>query len=802
MLKTFLKAAWRNLRREKVHSFINITGLAMGMAVVGLIGLWIWDECTCDRYNPDYDHIARLMQNETVNGVVSTTPSIPYPLLNVLRTTYGSAFKRVGAAWWVREHVLSYGNRKITQNGNFMEPEAADMVALHLVRESPVLRGHEGAALRDPAAILLSAGTAQALFGNDDPIGRVLHIDNKMTVAVKGIYADLPANSAFKDLQFIAPFSLFVAANDWIKDLRTDWGYDLIQVYIEMADHVDVNILSERLRNSTLIHMRGDPLAAAYRPQVFVQPMSRWHLYAFKNGVSAGGPIEYVWLFGTIGVLVLLLACINFMNLSTARSERRAKEVGIRKAIGSLRVQIVLQFYSESMLTAFLAFALSLLLVIIALPWFNVLAGKNISIQWASPGLWVAGLGFSCLTGLLAGSYPALYLSSFRPIAVLKVSRRAGIWASTPRRVLVALQFCVSILLVMGTLVVFRQIRFTHSRPVGYEREGLVSLNIDVPEFGQRARTLRQELLQTGVVVETGVSSSPANRIWESFAGFDWPGKDPSTQAEFATISVSQEYGATIGWKIAAGRDFSRAYATDSAGLIVNEAAVAFMGLHTPIGTMVRWDEGRYRIIGVVKDMIVEAPYERARPTVYLLNYDFNHYWYFIRLRPGLPIVSALASIRTAFLHVLPDADFDFHFVDEQYDQLFAGERRLGTLAAAFAFFALFISALGIFGMAAFMAEQRRKEIAVRRVLGATVLGIWQLLSREFLLLVGLSAAVAGPIGWLAMQRWLAGYTLHTNITWWIFAASDGSALVITMLTAGWTTATAALANPADGLRT
>jgi putative ABC transport system permease protein len=795
MLKNYLIVAFRNLRRDKVHSFINITGLSIGMAVVALIGLWIYDECTYDRYNPHYDHIARLMQFETANGETGSTMSLPYPLLNELRTTYGGAFKRVVASWWTRDHVLRFGDKKLTQKGTFMEPGAPDLLALHLLSGEPK-------ALQDPASILLSASTAKALFGDRDAIGQTLHIDGKLTVAVKGVYADIPANSAFKGIQFISPLDLLMRSDASMKEVQTNWGWDLLQVYVELNDNVDVAALSARLKHSTLIHMSDNPLAAGYKPEVFLQPMSRWHLFSeFKGNVNTGGDIQYVWLFGTIGFFVLLLACINFMNLSTARSERRAREVGIRKAIGSLRGQLIFQFYSESMVVAFVAFALALGLAALALPWFNGLAGKHLVIDWFSPGVWLTGLGFSLVTGLLAGSYPALYLSSFRPVAVLKGGFRAGRWAAVPRRALVVLQFSISMLLIISTAVVFRQIQFAQSRSTGYDRERLLTLPITVSEFSGRADVLRQELLQTGVVSEAAMASSPMTQVWESFTGFSWPGKNPAFQDDLATISVSYEYGSTVGWQIQQGRDFSRQFATDSNAMVINEASVAYMGLKHPLGTSVKWDDKSYTIIGVVKNMIQESPYGRTRQTVYLLDHDFNHHWWLMKTKAGVAMADALPVIKKAFSRVLPAAALDFRFVDEDYAIKFATEQRVGTLAAFFAGFALFISALGIFGMASFVAEQRTKEIGVRRVLGASVLSIWRLLTREFVVLVGLSLAIAGPLAWFGMHRWLQAYAYHTGIAWWIFVVTGAGALLLTLLTVSWTAIRAALANPVQSLR-
>lgn len=805
MFKGYIIVALRNLVRDRTHSFIHITGLAIGMAIAMLIGLWVRDELSFDRENPHYERVARVMQNQTTNGIVSANQSMPLPLANELRTTYGGNFVRVVGGWWTQEHVLAFGDKKLRQKGRFMEPGAEEVMGLRMVRGGG---GSEGL-LDDPHSILLSESVAKAVFGDDDPVGKTMTIDVNMIVRVRGVYADVPHHSYFKDVRFVAPFELFEAANPWLKGLSTDWGYDIFEIFVILRDGVDVDRISASLRNSTLDKMKDNPLAAAYHPQVFLHPMPRWHLYSgFGNGVTAGGNthtskgnIEFVWLFGTIGFFVLLLACINFMNLATARSERRAREVGIRKAIGSMRGQLILQFYCESLVMTLAASLLATGGVVLALPFFNSLADKQIVIG-GTPLVWTLGLGFAFFTALLAGSYPALYLSSFRPVAVLKGAFKAGRWAGAPRRVLVVLQFTVSVLLIIGTLVVYRQIQFAKDRPVGYESGGLLSIAIQTPGFAGRAETVRQELLRTGGVEETAISSSSTSVIWEIWSGYSWRGKNPALQGDFASIGVSPGFGKTLGWKFVAGRDFSRALATDSSAAVINEAAVAFTGLKNPIGEQIRRADGRvFTVIGVVHDVVVNSPYEPVQQTIYTYWHDYNRVYFFIRTKPGVALGAALPVIRGAFQQAVPTEPFDYQFPDEEYAKKFATETRIGTIAAIFAGFALFICALGIFGMASFTAEQRRKEIGVRRVLGASVAHIWGLLSREFLVLAGLSFAIGGPLGYFFMHRWLEGYAFHAGIPWWVFAATGFGVVLVTLATVSWQGVRAALMNPVSSLR-
>jgi hypothetical protein len=801
MLRNYLRVALRNLVRDRMHSFIHITGLAIGMAIALLIGLWIRDELGFDRENPHYERVARVMQDQTTNGVHSANVSMPLALANELRTTYGANFNRVVAGWWSQEYVLAYGDKRLRQKGRFMEPGAAEVMGLTF------LKGDGG--LDDPHSILLSASAAKAVFGDEDPVGKTMTIDVNMVVRVRGVYADVPYHSYFRDVLFVAPFELFASANPWVKEVQNNWGYDFVELFVLLRDGVDEPRLSASLRNSTLDKLKDNPLGAAYHPQVFLHPMSRWHLYSgFGNGITAGGNthstgnIQFVWLFGTIGFFVLLLACINFMNLATARSERRAREVGIRKAVGGLRGQLIAQFYCESVVVALAAFVVAAGLVVLALPFFNGIADKRISIGLGNPLIGIVGLGFALFTGLLAGSYPALYLSSFRPVAVLKGAFKAGPWAGVPRRVLVVLQFTVSVLLIIGTVVVYRQIQFAKDRVVGYDPGGLLSMAIHTPGFTEHAGTVRQELLRTGVVEETAIASSSTSVVWDIWSGYSWKGKDPAVQGDLASIGMSPEYGRTLGWKVVAGRDFSRDMVTDSSAAVINEAAVKFMGFSNPIGERIKRADGRvFTVIGVVHDMVVNSPYERVQQTIYTYWHDYDRVYLFIRMRPGAAMGPALASIRTAFQRAVPTEPFDYQFPDEEYAKKFAAETRIGTIAAFFAVFALFISAMGIFGMASFMAEQRKKEIGVRRVLGSSVTQIWVLLSREFIVLTGLSFLIGGPAGHYFMQRWLEGYVFHAGIPWWVFAATGLGLLAVTMVTVSYQSIRAALRNPVLALR-
>jgi ABC-type antimicrobial peptide transport system permease subunit len=797
MFRNYIRLALRHLRRDKTHSFINITGLAVGMAVVFLIAAWIDNECSYDKYNPNYNRIARVEVTYSPNSGTYLSTATPLPLADQLRNRYGSAFARVSRSWWIQERVLAFGDKRLKQKGNFMEPDGPHILALTMLAGS-------ADDFSDASSVLLSASTAKALFGNTDPIGKTLTIDIKMTASVRGIYKDLPDNSQFNELHFIGSWELFRTTHGFVQNSMNNWGWDIEELYVQLAPNVNAAQLSLQLRNSINDHLPKGSDAAGYHPQVAIDPMPRWHLYSgLDTGANAQGLIQFVWLFASIGTLVLMLACINFTNLSTARSERRAKEVGIRKTIGSGRGRLIAQFFGESLLMSVLALILSVLLFILGKPFFETLAGKSIGIQWDNPWLWLAATGLCILTAFLAGSYPAMYLSSFRPVSVLKNTFQGGRQAAIFRRTLVVLQFTISVFLVIGTIVVFRQISFAKDRPVGYDREGLLSFLLKNPADFQKLPTLRNELLHTGAVVEATTSSVAATEYGEFYAGYTWPRKDPSVVGEFATVDVSAAYGKTIGWTLTKGRDFSSDFGADSFAVIVNEAAVQFMGLRDPIGVQItHWNGRRYTIIGVVKNVLAGSPYEPPYRTIYVPAEGTPDYlWLFVRMKPGRSVTGALSRIRTAFQSVLPNTLFDYQFVDEEYGKKFAAEDRIGVLAATFSLFALFISGLGIFGMASFMAERRTKEIGIRKVLGATILQIWQLLSKEFVILVGLSFLIAMPAAFYVMHHWLQRYPYHSGIPWWIFATTAIAVLSITMLTVSAQSIKAALTNPVNSLR-
>jgi ABC-type antimicrobial peptide transport system permease subunit len=791
MLRNYLKVAWRNLQKNSAYSFINIGGLAVGLAVAMLIGLWIYDEVSFNKYHSAYDRIAQVMQHGTFNGQVDSQVANPGVMGPEIRAKYGSNFKYVVQASWPGSYVVSVGNNHVAKEGIYFEPDGPAMLGLRM-------RQGTYAGLKDPYSIMLSESVANSLFGDKNPVGKTLKVGRKYEVKVTGVYEDLPYNTSFRKLKVIMPWALWLIDNPWAKTMKNPWGSNFSQTFVQVADHVAMEDASRRIKNVKLDNVNKEE--ARYKWSAFLHPMSKWELYnEFKNGVNIGGQIKYVWLFGIIGVFVLILACINFMNLATARSEKRAKEVGIRKAVGSVRSQLVNQFFAESYLVVVLAFLISVLLVLLMLPPFNEIADKKIEFLWENSLFWVISLSFIGLTGLLAGSYPAFYLSSFQPLSVLKGTFRLGKWAALPRQALVVVQFSVSIALIIGTIIVYQQIQHAKNRPIGYNRNGLVNMGVE-KEINDHFEAFRAELKAAGAIDEMAASSSPLTGVWNTNGGFDWEGKDPNQAVDFPNSDVTYEWGKTVGWKVKEGRDFSRAFATDSSTFIINEAMRQFLPFKNPVGKILKWEDKPYTIIGVVSDIMAESPFYPVRPSLYhLAKGDQGNMT--IRLNGAKSPRQSMALIEQIWRKYVPNVPFHYEFVDQQYGSKFKAEERIGTLSAYFAVLAIFISCLGIFGMASFVAEQRTKEIGIRKVLGASVISLWQLLTKDFALLVLLSCVIASPIAYYYLADWLASYDYRVAISWWVFVVAAIGALAITLLTVSYQSIKAALINPVKSLR-
>ena len=792
MIKSYFKIAWRNLGKSKMHSFINIIGLSIGMTIAILIGLWIHDEVSFNKNFKNYDRIAQVVQNVTNNGEVQTWTSVPWPLANELRSNYGSDFKHVAMGYYIGDHLLSLEDKKLKKVGGYFEKEAPELFSLEIVRGNNKFD--------DPSSLLLSESAAKAYFGVADPINKLLKIDNQFNVKVTGVYKDLPHNSTFADLSFMSTWDLIYNNTEWIRTMEDPWRPNAFTLFVQINDNTDFATVSAKIKDAKL--KKVNEQLAKKKPALFLQPMSNWHLRSeFKNGVNTGGAIQYVWMFGIIGVFVLLLACINFMNLSTARSEKRAKEVGIRKTVGSLRGQLIIQFFSESFLTVIVSFALSLLFVQLLLPFFNSVADKNMSILWGNYFFWMISAAFIIFTALTAGSYPAFYLSSFRPVKVLKGTFKAGRFAALPRKVLVVVQFTVSVILITGTIIVYKQIQFAKNRPVGYTREGLITIPFMTEEMHKHFNAMKDELVQSGAVLSIAESGSPTTGTWSSTSGLDWRGKDPNLSVDFSNVSASYDYGKTIGWEIKEGRDFSKDFSTDTSAVILNEAAANYMGFKKPVGEIVTWWGDKLTVVGVIHNMVMNNPYEEPRPTIFNLSNDQQNVL-ILKINPSVSVSNTIAKIEPVFKKFEQSQPFEYQFTDEEYAKKFQSEERVGKLASFFALLAIVISCLGLFGLSSFVAAQRTKEIGVRKVLGASVLGVWNLLSKDFITLVFISFLIAAPVAWYLMNNWLQGYNYRITISWEIFLLSGLIAMVIALITVSYQAIKAAIANPVKSLRT
>tara|TARA_R110002167_G_scaffold103346_41_gene267476 strand:+ start:1628 stop:4027 length:2400 start_codon:yes stop_codon:yes gene_type:complete len=798
MFKNYIKIAWRNLLKNKGYSAINIGGLALGMAVALIIGLWIQDELSNNSYFSKKEKIAQVYQSQTFNGNTGTGPAIPRPLEKALRDGYADNFKHLVMSTWNNSRYLKYQEKSLSKTGYFMQAEAPEMLDLK------ILKGEKDG-LRELNSVMLSESVAHALFGEEEPIGKTLKVNNQYDVMVSAVYEDIPFNNSFHDAEYLMPWDKVLATQEWMKNAEDQWGNNSFQMFVEIADNTTMEKVTETILN---VKKNLNEDTAEFNPQIFLFPMKDWYLRGnFENGKQTGGRIKYLWLFGIIGAFVLLLACINFMNLSTARSEKRSKEVGIRKSIGSQRSQLINQFLSESFLVVLFAFFVAVAIVLLSLNGFNELSKKEISFPWALGTFWISSLIFILFTALVAGSYPALYLSSFKPVDVLKGTFKAGKYAGLPRKILVVLQFTVSVAFIIGTVIVMQQINHAKNRPVGYDKEGLVQIPTFSQDFEGKYDLMRSEFLNSNAVIEMSSSSSPTTQIWSNRGGFEWEGKPEGFQEDLAWTEVSPEYAKSLNLKIVQGRDFSREFASDSNAVLINQTALKYMGLTDPIGKFIKDDdeedpEPPLKIIGVVQDMITQSPYEPVKQGVYVYDKRGNSSYYNLRLNPNQSANQNIAVIERVFKAHFPDLPFEYEFVDSEYGEKFASEERIGTLSGIFTALAILISCLGLFGLTSFVAEQRTKEIGVRKVLGASVFSVWGMLSKDFLRLVTISCFIAVPIAYYVMNGWLQDYPYHVLLEWWIFALAVIGAMLVTVVTVSFQAIKAANSNPVNSLRT
>ncbi|GAB2638691.1 ABC transporter permease [Emticicia sediminis] len=795
MIRNYLKIALRNLVKNKVYSFVNILGLATGMAVAMLIGLWIYDEFSTNKHYKNYNSLYRVMMHQTFDGHRGTQLALPYPIGEELKNKF-SDFKAVAMCDWGSNHSLIYGDKKFNKFGHYIGEDAIDMFSLE------VLNGDKNP-LHEPYSIVLTDETAKTFFGNENPIGKIIKIDNQHNLKVTAVVAKQPKNSTIT-FDYLIPFHLQESLFDYIKKYhKTNWANNSWQVYVQLNEKANPENINAKIKNVVREHFSDNQLMLnVVKPELLIHPMSKWRLYGeFENGVNTGGYIKYVRMFGILGFIVLLIACINFMNLSTARSEKRAKEIGVRKAVGSGREQLIGQFLSESLLTTVLAFILALIMVSISLSFFNKLTEKEMSLQLSNPMFWSILVVFALITGLLSGSYPAFYLSSFNPVKILKGNIQVGKSSSLPRKILVVMQFSCSVILMIGTIIIYQQIQHGKNRPIGFNQKGLISVEW-TNDIDKNFDALQHELLSSGMVSSVAKTNSPPTQIWSNNRGWAWKNSQPNDEGViFSTIATEYDYIKTMGIKLKEGRDFSREFSTDSAGVILNEAAVKRMGLKNPVGEILKWNGEMRRVVGVVPDMQMESPFRQISPLTIIFSKGWVSYLC-VRINPSISASEAISKMKPIFDKYNPGFPFEYKFADDEYSKKFNYEELVGNLAAIIAVLAIFISCLGLFGLASFMAEQRTKEIGVRKVLGASVLNLWQLLSKDFVVLVLISCAIAIPIAYYFMNDWLKQYEYKINISFGIFVIVVFLAIIITLLTVSYQAIRAATINPVKSLKT
>jgi predicted permease len=787
MLRNYFKIAWRNLLNNKAYSAINILGLALGMAVTLIIGLWVYKQYSWNSFLPDYKNIYEVKLNHTIEGSVRTVASANLPLADALRRDIPE-IKYVVVTDGDDQHGLMVGDTRLYQRGKSV---GGDFLKLF---QYPLLKGNAATVFNDPYSIVLTEATAKALFGNEDPINKTVRYDNAQDLKVTGILKDVPDNSSLQ-FSYLIPFSYREQTEDWIKQAHKEWGYNSFQVYVALRPHATYAQVEPKIKD---IVKNNSNMKAT---EVMMQPAPDWQLFTrFENGKAIGGFVEYVHLFSIIGILVLIIACINFTNLSTARSEKRAREVGVRKAIGSQRSHLIYQFLTESLLISLIAFLISILIIQLALPAFNQLTKSSLQVPYANLSWWLMMAGFIVFTGLLAGSRPAFYLSSFKPVKVLKGKLQIGRQAAWPRKTLVVIQFSCSIALIISTIIVYQQLEYVKNRPTGYNSENLLMTDMSA-DLNRNYTALKNELLQTGFIESVAYSSSPVTSIYSHNIINEWPGKNAAAEIiPIGGIGVSDNYFKTLDIKLLSGRDFSTDIKNDSATLIVNEAAVKKMQLKNPIGQIITWNGGdRGRIIGVVKDVLMESPFTSVAPVVFTHDYEGRNILY--RVSAGVNMHNALAKLPAIFNKYNPAYPYSYTFADNEYAVKFHMEVLVENLAGIFAALAILISCLGLFGLAAYMAEQRTKEVGIRKVLGASVSQLWLMLSKEFIVLVLISSLIASPVALYFLQDWLQKYQYRINIGLPVFIVAAVAATIITVVTISFQTIKAAIGNPVTALR-
>ena len=787
MLHNQLLLLFRSIWRNKTFSFLNIFGLATGIACASLIFLWVESEFS---FNHNFEKRNTIFSiTQTTVGENPTIGDCPIPMAADIKNTI-PGIKNVARINWEQKQTFVFGDKIINQSGQF-----ADSSILSLLDFTFIYGNHPS--LKSPESIIISETMCRALFGNDNPVGRVLTTKSESiwskdgNFVVTGVFKDFPANCSYH-FNWISPFTVFEGL------LNPAWNKWTIntQTLVETEPKANLADINKKLKHYMAKKVEGCTF------QSFLFSMNDWNLYSrFTDGKPDGGKIQHIYLFSIIAFLILIIACINFMNLSTAQSEKRAKEVGVRKVSGAGRVDLIMQFLGESLVMSFLAVVLATVIIYVSLPAFNTLIGKELHADFFNANhlvfLFITGL----VCGLLSGIYPAFYLSSFKPVIVLKGLKIKNNSASVfMRKGLVISQFTISIILIISTIIIYQQVQHVKSRNLGYETNNMIQLSIP-KSLPNRFPVIRDELLKSGFVENAATAWPEPMHIYSSSNEYTWQGKSPANTIDVSEMGVSAEYIATMHMKIKSGRDFYPQPGRDSNSVIINETLAKLMGNEGKIGSYIyRKPFPAQQVVGIVNDFVVNNMYGPAGPI--MIGYfpqATDHM--IIRFKPGADMKAALAKTDHILKTSTPDYPFEYNFVDEAFNKLFDTENMIGKLSAVFSILAIFISCLGLFGLAAYTAERRTKEVGIRKVLGASVASLAKLLSLEFLKLVCLSCIIAFPVAWWALHSWLQNYQYRTTIHWWVFLMAGLMALFIAILTVSYQAIKVAIINPVKSLR-
>ncbi|MBC9929770.1 ABC transporter permease [Chitinophaga qingshengii] len=784
MFKNYFHIAFRNLTRNKGFSLINISGLAIGMATAILILLWVKDEAGFDRFHSKLDRLYQVWSNDSIQNKIRSMTMTPEIMAPTLKTDYPE-IEEVSRVRWTRNLLgTPQQDKRLMAAGAVVDPGFLSMFSF------PLVNGNAQTVLKDPNNIVITTQLAHKFFQQENPVGKIIELGNT-PYTVSGVLQRLPDNTQFSFIEYLVSYERETLAGN----IDKDWSNFSIPTFVLLRSHTDATALSNKLTHIIRQHTREASTTE------FLYPVSQLRLYGhFENGVAVGGRITTVRTFFLVGIVVLLIACINFMNLSTARSGKRAKEVGVRKAIGAQKQALIFQFLIESISLAFIAGILAWGIVMMALPFFNQFTGKQLQLEYGNPFYWLSGIGFILLTGILAGSYPAFFMSGFKPISALKGSDKSVRTLVTPRRVLVVLQFTCAIILIICTFVVIQQIRLGEERKTGIDMNNLVHV-FSNDEMDKHFHLIKQALISSGYATSVSKVSSPLSENWGYGLSLRWQGKPEDMKVQVNRYTTGGDLVKTAGMQLIQGRDIDvKKYPTDSTACLINETAVKVMGFKDPIGQEIFDDPDSWHVVGVVQDFVQESPYRPVNPIV-IKGPKYEGGTILIRLNEQRPLVADIAGMEEVFKKYNPAFPLEYKFAADAYAGKFGNEQFTGKLAALFAILTIFISCLGLFGLAAFMAESRFKEIGIRKVLGASVSHIVLLLSKDFLQLVIIAVVIASPIAYWISHQWLQSFYYRINPGIWMFLAAGMLAVVIALLTISSQAIKAALTDPVKSIK-